>query len=106
MTERLIFNRHHGDAPPNAVYIGRGSDWGNPYVIGPDGTREDVIRKYEVIVKGAYGLMTTSNKERLSSLHGKPLECFCYPRPCHGEVLHKYAAMAKAELVSDPMVDF
>ena len=28
------------------VYIGRPSKWGNPYVIGPDGTREQVIAKY------------------------------------------------------------
>ena len=29
------------------VYIGRGSKWGNPFVIGKDGTREEVINKYE-----------------------------------------------------------
>ena len=27
--------------PLNAVYIGRGSKWGNPYVIGKHGTREE-----------------------------------------------------------------
>jgi hypothetical protein len=29
------------------VYIGRGSVWGNPFVIGKDGDRAEVIRKYE-----------------------------------------------------------
>ena len=29
------------------VYIGRGSMWGNPFRIGPDGTRIEVIKKYE-----------------------------------------------------------
>jgi hypothetical protein len=29
------------------VYIGRPSKWGNPFVIGRDGTREDVIAAYE-----------------------------------------------------------
>ncbi|MHC4867811.1 MAG: DUF4326 domain-containing protein [Planctomycetota bacterium] len=28
------------------VYIGRGSIWGNPYRIGRDGGRADVIAKY------------------------------------------------------------
>lgn len=26
-----VFNKHHKNAPKNAVYIGRGSIWGNPY---------------------------------------------------------------------------
>ncbi len=28
------------------VYIGRPGPWGNPFVIGRDGTREQVIAKY------------------------------------------------------------
>jgi len=28
------------------VYIGRPSKWGNPFTIGRDGTRSEVIRKY------------------------------------------------------------
>ena len=31
---------------PYDVYIGRPSKWGNPFRIGPDGNREEVIRKY------------------------------------------------------------
>ena len=34
-------------AVPNATYIGRPSIWGNPFVIGKDGTRGEVIEKYE-----------------------------------------------------------
>mgnify|MGYP002019202291 CR=1 FL=1 len=34
------------------VYIGRGSKWGNPFVIGASGDRETVIRRYkEYILK-------------------------------------------------------
>jgi hypothetical protein len=29
------------------VYIGRGSPLGNPYIIGKDGDRAEVIKKYE-----------------------------------------------------------
>ena len=28
-----VYNKHHGDAPPGAIYIGRGSPWGNRFVI-------------------------------------------------------------------------
>ena len=29
------------------VYIGRGSKWGNPFVIGRDGDRDLVIKKFK-----------------------------------------------------------
>lgn len=103
MSTRLLFNKHHGDAPPNAVYIGRGSEWGNPFVIGPDGTRDEVIDKFENLAERRYAI---TNKEALASLHGKPLVCFCYPKRCHGEVLIKHAARAYEELSSDRIVDF
>ena len=32
---------------PYDIYIGRGSKWGNPFIIGQDGNREEVINKYE-----------------------------------------------------------
>ena len=28
-----VYNKPHGDAPPGAIYIGRGSPWGNRFVI-------------------------------------------------------------------------
>ena len=31
----------------SGVYIGRGSDWGNPFRIGVDGDRAAVIAKHE-----------------------------------------------------------
>jgi hypothetical protein len=32
--------------PPNAIYVGRPTKWGNPFRIGVDGSREGVIAKY------------------------------------------------------------
>lgn len=42
MTTRVV----HCKREPYDVYIGRGSKWGNPFKIGPDGSRADVIAKY------------------------------------------------------------
>jgi hypothetical protein len=42
-----VLNKHHAGVPAGAVYIGRGSKWGNPFRIGPDGDRAAVIAKYE-----------------------------------------------------------
>lgn len=30
-----VLNKHRDGIPPGAVYVGRGSPWGNPYKIGP-----------------------------------------------------------------------
>jgi hypothetical protein len=42
-----VLNKHHAGIPAGAVYIGRGSKWGNPFRIGRDGDRAAVIAKYE-----------------------------------------------------------
>jgi Domain of unknown function (DUF4326) len=74
----------------NGVYIGRGSKWGNPFVIGKDGDRNTVIAKYKRAL--------WQNKQLLNEvpeLEGKTLLCWCAPEPCHGHVL--IAAMAWLE---------
>jgi len=64
------------------VYIGRGGQWGNPFRIGPDGTRDDVIEKYRDWIVTQPQLMS-----QLSFLKGKTLGCYCAPLACHGDVL-------------------
>jgi len=73
---------------PYDVYIGRGSKWGNPFVIGKDGNRDDVIKKYSHYLKRqiAQGEVT---KQDLLSLRNKRLGCFCKPKPCHGDIIKK-----------------
>ena len=64
------------------VYIGRGSIWGNPYKIGKDGNRDEVIEKYRKYILARPELIN-----RLSELEGKVLGCWCRPARCHGDVL-------------------
>jgi len=66
------------------VYIGRPSKWGNPFKIGIDGNRLEVIEKYEKYARNNKKLL-----EDLSELEGKTLGCYCKPKPCHGDVLIK-----------------
>ena len=68
------------------VYIGRPSPWGNPFVIGRDGTREQVIQKYEQWLLTQPALLAA-----LPELKGKVLGCWCSPKPCHGDVLVRLA---------------
>jgi hypothetical protein len=69
------------------VYIGRPSKWGNPFKIGPDGNRDEVIAKYRAHVEAIPGFAEMVKKE----LKGKYLSCYCAPNPCHGDVLAEIA---------------
>ncbi len=82
-----VYNKYHKNAPHDAIYIGRGSPYGNPFIIGRDGTREEVCRKYEEMLLNNPTLIQMI-KEKLK---GKDLICFCYPEQCHGDILIKVA---------------
>jgi len=66
------------------VYIGRPSKWGNSFSIGYDGTREEVVQKYEDWIRTQSELMSS-----LGELKDKVLGCWCAPKSCHGDVLVK-----------------
>ena len=66
------------------VYIGRPGKWGNPYVIGKDGTRKEVISKYESWIRSKPELINS-----LYELKDKVLGCWCKPKACHGDILIK-----------------
>ena len=71
----------------NGVYVGRPSPWGNPFRAGKDGTREEVIAKFE-----AYALKRLADEPKwLDPLIGKDLICWCAPLPCHADVLLRLA---------------
>lgn len=68
------------------VYIGRPSRFGNPFVIGRHGTREEVIELYRRYFYGSGTLMSEAHR-----LKGKNLVCYCAPLPCHGDILLEFA---------------
>jgi len=74
----------HCKKEPYDVYIGRPGPWGNPFVIGKDGTREEVIQKYENWIRSQPHLLA-----KLKELKGKTLGCWCRPYKCHGDILVK-----------------
>ena len=76
----------HCKKEPFDIYIGRPSKWGNPFVIGKDGSRKEVVDKYEAWLKNQPDLMNN-----LHELKGKTLACWCSPQACHGDVLLRLA---------------
>lgn len=83
-----VLNRRHAGVPARAAYIGRGSKWGNPFVIGRDGDRATVIAKHEWWLADRY------------ELHGRDLVCFCAPLPCHGDLLRWLADASRDERIT------
>jgi hypothetical protein len=74
----------HCKKEPYDIYVGRPSKWGNPFQIGKDGTREEVIKKYEDWLENQPLLLL-----EVGSLYGKILGCWCSPLQCHADILVK-----------------
>lgn len=77
-----VHNKYHKTAPKNAVYCGRGSPWGNPFILGKHGNRDQVCDLFETKV-----LPTLD----VTVLRGKDLVCFCKPKRCHCDAILKKA---------------
>lgn len=81
------------------VYVGRkcggygGSVLGNPFKIGVDGDRDEVIRKYKVWLWNEYkkGGSVKDEIDKLVVRYKKGEEivlgCWCVPKKCHGEII-------------------
>lgn len=68
-----------------AVRIDRSSEFGNPFILEDDGTRDEVCAAY-----ASYYLPNKpSIKSKIKALQGKVLICHCYPQRCHGDSLAK-----------------
>ena len=78
-----------------AVYIGRGSKWGNPFRIGIDGDRATVIVKHERWLRNQHHLLRA-----LDELRDKDLLCFCHPAACHGDLLLRLANATREERIA------
>jgi hypothetical protein len=84
------------------VYVGRrnpsiptsllGSDgkYGNPFSIGVDGTREQVLKKYSSFIHSDEAIALRQDIK--TNLAKKVLACWCYPEPCHADIISAIAS--------------
>jgi hypothetical protein len=101
--------------PENTVYVGRGSKWGNPFVVGKDGTQEECVAKFRELIiytagfNGVEALLAKQPHPRIEidttsgglsvidclkidTLRGKNLSCWCkLDEKCHADVLLEIA---------------
>jgi hypothetical protein len=81
------------DPFPGQAYVGRPSPLGNPFQLGRDGSRAEVIARYRHWLWAQLqepGSLQRRELERLLELaQAGPLEllCWCAPLPCHAEVI-------------------
>lgn len=79
------------------IYIGRSPNqlkFGNPFIIGPDGDRNDVVNKFRQWLKTGQNfenkLATEENRvwilSNLHTLYDMIVACWCKPLACHGDV--------------------
>ena len=86
---RVVNKRHFKG---NGIYIGRPSLLGNPFVLGKDGNREEVIAEYKDYLKRAIeeNEKVRAEFETIKELSTKGdvfIVCWCAPKKCHGDVI-------------------
>ncbi len=97
--------------PPNTVYVGRGSKWGNPFFVYPNKYKNHrhhlnpyCVRTSDEAVNAFKGQMEDLKNDNtpkcvlrfeyneIKELKGKDLACWCpLDQPCHADVLLKLA---------------
>ncbi len=90
-----VVNLHDENIEGMIIYVGRPSILGNPYEIGKDGSREEVIKKYR---KWLWVMHKSNGNARkildklvdIAKKHEIKLGCWCAPRECHADVIKKY----------------
>lgn len=101
MAERIRLSRARGwRLPADAVNVARPGKWGNPFVVGRDGTRAQCVAKFVVLQQGFIALhgptdvdeqiaMWRRLQRSIEQLRGKDLACWCPldEAPCHADVL-------------------
>lgn len=91
--------------PPNAVYVGKPTRWGNPFTVRRWGRRRAVSLYRQLLIKGLRRTtlrrlgftngdivvllwQRTWIRAHLEELRGKDLACWCPPElACHADVL-------------------
>ena len=84
------------------VYIGRPSEWGNPFVIGVHGNRSEVVLMHREWLDGLRNGPNGEEpptREQIRSLRGLRLGCWCRSdQQCHGDYLAILANIRKRGL--------
>ena len=93
MTTPRVLNKLTDEIPPDAVYVGRPSKWGNPFIM-PSYKRDEAVANHKLWLTS---FASGSPIRDIEELRGKDLVCWCSPLPCHADTLLE---LANKEVVS------
>ena len=84
-----LYNRHHRVHPATAIYVGRGTPFGNEAATELPSTtdRFGAVAAFERQLKADRALLARVRRE----LRGRDLLCSCKPALCHGDMLFYWA---------------
>ena len=95
-----VVNKHSHQKTPNDIYVGRGSDLGNPYTHLPNhftlakwivSSREEAIELYKKWLSFRLSEKDSNQRRMLGKLVKKAqngdvnLVCYCKPNSCHAD---------------------
>ena len=83
MKPRVFNKRRPHEIPAGAVYVGRPTKWGNPFIVGVHGKQGECVELFARDIESRPELVEAAKRE----LRGKHLVCWCAPRACHADVL-------------------
>ncbi len=98
---RIRLSRARGwRLPANAINVARPGKWGNPFVVGKDGTRLQCAAMFAALASGFISFGDSADPDsqlrtwrqvtrRIGDLAGHDLACWCAldGGPCHADVL-------------------
>lgn len=103
--QRIRLSRAKGwRMPENTVKVDRSTRWGNPFIVGHDGTAIECLYLYTMLTTGllvvsckpdcvrrqqaAVEALKAEAAAAFATLRGKNLGCWCrYGAPCHADLL-------------------
>jgi|ERR1700733_5375379 len=93
MPKRIQRKRTKGwKMPPNTVYVGRPTKWGNPYKLLQFDSAENCIDAFLQWLLACNHRSVIDVDRVKAELRGKDLACWCPPgQPCHADVLLEVA---------------
>jgi hypothetical protein len=77
----LVYNLRDRNAPSGAKKVDRSTPFGNPFIMGKHGSRDEVCDKFDAWVDLPAQARLRERARR--ELRGYDLLCWCAPQRCH-----------------------
>jgi len=87
-----VVNKRHFKG--KGIYIGRPGPLGNPFIVGRNGSLDEVMEKYEKYlpsgIKSSKKMAEAFERIKKAAKEGDVnLICWCVPKKCHGNIIKR-----------------